>query len=441
MHIHIIGVCGTFMAGIAALAKARGIRVTGCDEHIYPPMSDILQALEIEVTQGYGVTDFNEPPDLYVIGNAAKRGMPIIEDILTHKKPYVSGPEWLYQSILRTKKVIAVSGTHGKTTTSSLLAWTLECAGLNPSFLIGGVPANFSGSARLTESDWFVIEADEYDTAFFDKRSKMVHYRPDVALVNNLEFDHADIFENIVDIQKQFHGMLRLVPENGLIICPDGVSSINRLLEMGTWSKVIRTNQASGLHCQLIEPSGNQFSIFNGSSKLADVNWNLIGEHNIQNALAVFAICLDLGIEPNLIAQALHTFKNVKRRMEFKGTINGVTVYDDFAHHPTAIASTIAGLKAKIGQGSLLVIVDFGSHTMKRGVMFEEVVAAVAQSNKAIFFNAPMTEKILPSHIDNCNSLKDLDSKLQQAKSYQHILVMSNKANQSILSLIEQCLQ
>lgn len=441
MHIHIIGICGTFMAGIASVAKAKGHKVTGCDANIYPPMSDVLQDLNIDVIQGYEVPDFDYEVDLYVVGNAAKRGMPIIEAVLSNKKSYISGPEWLYQEVLRHKKVIAISGTHGKTTSSSLLSWVLECAGFNPSFLVGGVPSNFDISARLTDSDWFVIEADEYDTAFFDKRSKMVHYRPDIALVNNLEFDHSDIFDDLKDILKQFHGMLRLVPQNGAIFCPNAQENIDTLIDMGTWSEVIKLGTSTGLRTELIESDGSQFSIYNGEQKLLDISWDLIGMHNVQNSLAVFAICRHLSILPDKIAKAFATFENTKRRMELKKEVNGVAIYDDFAHHPTAIALTIEGLKAKIGNECLLAIIDFGSHTMKRGVLYSDVVRAVERADHVIFFNPPETENIMiPDKIKLSFSLEKLKNHLSNIQGVLHVLVMSNKANQDILESIETTL-
>ncbi len=434
MHIHIIGISGTFMAGIASIANAMNISVTGCDENTYPPMSDVLAEQGIGITQGYGVQAFDKQPDMYVIGNAAKRGMPVIEDILTNKRPYISGPEWLYQHVLRHKTVIAVSGTHGKTTTSSLLAWTLECAGLSPSFLIGGAPRNFGISARAMDSELFVIEADEYDTAFFDKRSKMVHYRPDIALVNNLEFDHADLFEDMHAIQKQFHGMLRVIPEQGVIVCPSEIESVDELLAMGTWSKVVRFNHVSGLHATLINADGSQFDVLQGAEILARISWDLIGWHNVQNALAVFAVCISLNIDIHDIERAFKTFKSVKRRLELKKIINNVRIYDDFAHHPTAIQSTVNGLRAKIKEEAFIAIVDFGSHTMRSGLFFKEILKAVESADLALFLNAPTRGATdIPLNVLLCDSIKELEQAIKHFGRTQHVLVMSNKANQYVL--------
>ena len=335
MHVHIIGICGTFMAGIASIAKQLGMQVTGSDKNIYPPMSDVLINQGISISQGYEALLVTQQPDLYIIGNAATRGLPIIEDILKHKRSYQSGPAWLYEYVLSKKKVIAISGTHGKTTTSSLMTHVLESCGENPGFLIGGVPINFECSARITSSKYFVIEADEYDTAFFDKRSKMVHYCPDIAVINNLEFDHADIFDSIKDIQKQFHGMVRVMPSNGLIICPDGIETIEQLLSMGVWSQIIRFNKPEKLHAELLVDDGSLFNIYEGKKLITRIEWNLIGQHNIQNALAVIAICLQLSLPIKQVTEAFKKFKQNQSYLSeygFKDVI-ALEYIGDFIRH------------------------------------------------------------------------------------------------------------
>lgn len=440
MHIHIIGICGTFMAGIASIAKALSFTVTGCDEHIYPPMSDVLDSLGVTVTKGYEALPSDFQPDLYVIGNAAKRGMPIIEDILTNKYAYMSGPEWLYQHVLHHKKVLAVSGTHGKTTTSSLLAWVLDYCGKKPSFLIGGVPLNFEASARCNDSDYFVIEADEYDTAFFDKRSKMVHYRPDIAIINNLEFDHADIFDNLTAIQKQFHGMVRVMPKEGLLICPSNIKAIDDLISMGCWSQIIKINDALGLKAELMREDGSQFKLFYKNKCIAVIEWALIGWHNVQNALAVMAVCLHLALPLELVTEAFSLFKSVKRRLELKKTVRGVSIYDDFAHHPTAIKLTVRGLRDYIGDKHLISIVDFGSHTMRSGLFFDEIIKALETSDNVFLLNAPKTENTLPSGFFVCCSLEALGEKISQLTQRDNVLIMSNKGNQALLEKLYQIL-
>jgi UDP-N-acetylmuramate: L-alanyl-gamma-D-glutamyl-meso-diaminopimelate ligase len=362
-HIHILGICGTFMGGIAAIAKQSGYRVTGCDANVYPPMSTQLEAQGIELIEGFGVEQLDLKPDVFVIGNVVSRGNPLMEEILNRGLPYVSGPQWLADTLLRDKWVLGVAGTHGKTTTTSMLAWILEYAGLNPGFLIGGVPQNFGISARITESPFFVIEADEYDTAFFDKRSKFVHYRPRTAILNNLEFDHADIFADLNAIETQFHHLVRTVPGNGLVVSNGREASLLRVIQRGCWTPVEKFGSDDGWNIDDQE----QVS-FNG--KLQGVlQWELFGEHNRMNALAALAAARHAGVPVAQGLAALAEFKNVKRRMEVRGTVNGITVYDDFAHHPTAIDTTVAGLRRKVGKARILAVLEPRSNTMKLGVM------------------------------------------------------------------------
>jgi UDP-N-acetylmuramate: L-alanyl-gamma-D-glutamyl-meso-diaminopimelate ligase len=361
--IHILGICGTFMGGIAALAKQAGHRVTGCDANVYPPMSTQLLAQGIELIEGFGAEQLDLKPDVFVIGNVVSRGNPLMEEILDRNLPYISGPQWLADTLLRDKWVLGVAGTHGKTTTSAMLAWILEYGGLSPSFLIGGVPQNFGISARLTESPFFVIEADEYDTAFFDKRSKFVHYHPRTAVLNNLEFDHADIFADLAAIETQFHHLVRTVPGNGLIVSNGREASLETVLQRGCWTTVERFGTNDGWQID----AGDRVSLCGESQGM--LNWELFGEHNRQNALAAIAAARHAGVPVAQGLAALSEFRNVKRRMEVRGVVNNITVYDDFAHHPTAIATTIAGLRGKIDGARILAVLEPRSNTMKLGVM------------------------------------------------------------------------
>ncbi|WP_333699556.1 UDP-N-acetylmuramate:L-alanyl-gamma-D-glutamyl-meso-diaminopimelate ligase, partial [Rivihabitans pingtungensis] len=381
MHIHILGICGTFMGGIAALAKAAGHTVTGCDSNVYPPMSTQLEAMGIELISGFDADQLSLAPDLYVIGNVVKRGMPLMEAILDQGLPYVSGPQWLAEHVLAGRWVLAVAGTHGKTTTSSMLAWILEDAGLAPGFLIGGIPENFGVSARLPgapraepggQSPFFVIEADEYDTAFFDKRSKFVHYRPRTAVLNNLEFDHADIFADLAAIETQFHHLVRTVPGKGRLVVNGREASLDRVLARGCWTPVERFGESGEWSCGPVDADGACDILLVGMPQ-GRLNWSLLGEHNRLNALAAIAAARHVGVPPAVAIDALSRFANVKRRMEVKGVAGGVTVYDDFAHHPTAIATTLAGLRAKVGAARILAVLEPRSNTMKLGTMKAEL--------------------------------------------------------------------
>jgi UDP-N-acetylmuramate: L-alanyl-gamma-D-glutamyl-meso-diaminopimelate ligase len=386
MHIHILGICGTFMGGLAVLARAAGHRVTGCDTGVYPPMSTQLQAQGIELIEGWDPAQLDLAPDLFVIGNVVSRGNPLMEAILDQGLPYTSGPQWLGEHVLAGKWVLAVAGTHGKTTTSSMLAWLLEDAGLDPGFLIGGVPLNFDASARLTSSSFFVIEADEYDTAFFDKRSKFVHYRPRTAVLNNLEYDHADIFPDLGAIETQFHHLVRTVPRHGRVIVNGREPSLARVLERGAWSEIERFGVDEGWHAVRDPTAGNdgRFSVALGARTVAQVDWLVQGEHNRLNALAALAAARHVGVPVAQGAAALSAFRSVKRRMEVRGSVAGVTVYDDFAHHPTAIRMTIAGLRARLGQAPntrVLAVLEPRSNTMKLGVMKARLPDSLAQAD------------------------------------------------------------
>jgi UDP-N-acetylmuramate: L-alanyl-gamma-D-glutamyl-meso-diaminopimelate ligase len=370
MHIHILGICGTFMGGIAAIAREAGHRVTGCDANVYPPMSDQLRALGIDLIEGFGTDQMALTPDLFVIGNVVTRGNALMEAILDAGAAYTSGPQWLAENVLRGRHVLAVAGTHGKTTTTSMLAWILDQAGQKPGFLVGGVPLNFGISARLGEGSAFVIEADEYDTAFFDKRSKFVHYRPRTAILNNLEFDHADIFADLAAIETQFHHLVRTVPASGRLVVNARETALDRVLARGCWSGLQRfgaRKEEPGALRARGEP--HAFDVLRGSLKIARVDWQQLGEHNQLNALAAIAAAEHVGVPPEQAAAALAGFRNVRRRLELRGEARGVKVYDDFAHHPTAMRTTLNGLRRKTGLARVLVAFEPRTNTMKRGAM------------------------------------------------------------------------
>ncbi|HKB59480.1 MAG TPA: UDP-N-acetylmuramate:L-alanyl-gamma-D-glutamyl-meso-diaminopimelate ligase [Gallionellaceae bacterium] len=425
--IHILGICGTFMGGIAAIARQAGYRVTGCDANVYPPMSTQLEAQGIELIEGFGVEQLALEPDVYVVGNVVSRGNPLMEEIMNRGLPYISGPQWLAQNILHDKWVLGVAGTHGKTTTSSMLAWILEYAGMNPGFLIGGVPQNFGISARLTESPFFVIEADEYDTAFFDKRSKFVHYHPRTAVLNNLEFDHADIFPDLQAIETQFHHLVRTVPGNGLIVCNGREESLARVLARGCWTPVEKFGCGDGWH------TGDAGAVMLLDKTQGALKWDLLGEHNRMNALAAVAAARHAGVPAAQGLAALAEFRNVKRRMEVRGVVHGITVYDDFAHHPTAIATTLAGLRHKVGKARILAVLEPRSNTMKLGVMKDALPGSLADADRVFCYGAnlgwdaaaalsPMGEKAIVSQ-----DLGELvEAICAEARPGDHILAMSN---------------
>ena len=426
MHIHILGICGTFMGGIAVLAKQAGHTVTGCDANVYPPMSTQLEAQGIALTEGFDPSQVSLEPDMYVIGNVVSRGNPLMEEILNRNLPYVSGPQWLYEHVLKDKWTLAVAGTHGKTTTSAMLAWILEDAGLNPGFLIGGVPQNFGVSARLTDSPFFVVEADEYDTAFFDKRSKFVHYRPRTAVLNNLEFDHADIFPDLAAIETQFHHLVRTVPGHGLIVANGREASLDRVLERGCWTPVERFGTAKGwtIGADIVAYKEE----FQGQ-----LHWQLLGEHNRLNALAAVAAARHAGVPAAAGIEALGRFANVKRRMEVRGVVNGVTVYDDFAHHPTAIATTVAGLRRKVGAARILAVLEPRSNTMKLGVMKDALPGSLTEADRVYCYGANLgwdAAAALSSLGGKAAAYDDLAALVEAvaaaAQPGDHVLVMSN---------------
>jgi UDP-N-acetylmuramate: L-alanyl-gamma-D-glutamyl-meso-diaminopimelate ligase len=438
-HVHILGICGTFMGGIAAIAKQAGYRVTGCDANVYPPMSTQLEAQGIELIEGFGAEQLELKPDIFVIGNVVSRGNPLMEDILNRNLPYISGPQWLAQNILHNRWVLGVAGTHGKTTTSSMLAWILEHAGLNPGFLVGGVPQNFGISARLTDSSLFVIEADEYDTAFFDKRSKFVHYHPRTTILNNLEFDHADIFPDLASIETQFHHLVRTVPGNGLVVCNGREESLRRVLARGCWTPIetfgsprfLAGTGVGGREAGWQIDADNRVS-FNGEAQ-GVLRWDLLGEHNRMNALAALAAARHAGVPVAQGLAALSEFKNVKRRMEVCGVVNGITVYDDFAHHPTAIETTIAGLRHKVDGARILAVLEPRSNTMKLGVMKDALPGSLKEADQVFCYGAnlgwdastalaPMGSKAIVK--DDLAEL--IEAIAAAAHAGDHVLVMSN---------------
>ncbi|MHB1093272.1 UDP-N-acetylmuramate:L-alanyl-gamma-D-glutamyl-meso-diaminopimelate ligase [Thiobacillus sp.] len=432
MHIHILGICGTFMGGIAAIARTAGHTVTGCDANVYPPMSDQLRALEIDLIEGYDASQADLKADMFVVGNVVTRGNPLMEAILERNLAYTSGPQWLADNVLRDKWVLAVAGTHGKTTTSAMLAWILEDARMRPGFLIGGVPQNFDVSARLTDTPFFVIEADEYDTAFFDKRSKFVHYRPRTVILNNLEYDHADIFPDLAAIETQFHHLVRTVPGNGLIVSNGREKALERVFERGLWTPVERFGDDGGWTAGELDSNGH-FDVFFRDVLQGRVKWALFGEHNRMNALAAIAAARHAGVPAAVAIDALARFENVKRRMEIRGTVHGITLYDDFAHHPTAIATTVEGLRHKVGNARILAVLEPRSNTMKLGVMKAQLPDSLAQADQVYCFGANLgwdaAEALAPLG-DKARVFDDLDKLVAQlvadARPGDQVLMMSN---------------
>ena len=406
MHLHILGICGTFMGGIAAIAKQMGFRVSGCDANVYPPMSTQLEQLGIELKQGYFVEHLNDEPDLVIVGNAMARGNVMVEHILDRKIPYTSGPQWLLDNVLKDRWVLAVSGTHGKTTTSSMLTWILQYAGMEPGFLIGGVPQNFDCSARLGNAPFFVIEADEYDTAFFDKRSKFVHYRPNTLVINNLEFDHADIFNDLSDIQRQFHHLIRMVPSNGLILSPKSETAINETLAMGCWTpneySVNDEDKLTGWHAEKCIADGSEFIVSFKGVIQGRVKWALIGDFNVDNGLMAIAAARHAGVTTAVAIEALATFVNTKRRLELKGEVNQVRVFDDFAHHPTAIAKTLAGMRANVGNKRIIAILEPRSNTMKSGVHKDTLAKSLAEADLVFVYQGEQVKWSVDALIADC---------------------------------------
>jgi UDP-N-acetylmuramate: L-alanyl-gamma-D-glutamyl-meso-diaminopimelate ligase len=439
MHVHILGICGTFMGGIAAIAKAAGHRVTGSDRNVYPPMSTQLEALDIQLTTGFDAAQLHPRPDVVVVGNVMTRGIPVIEALLDSDIPYSSGPEWLAREVLSDVHVLGVAGTHGKTTTSSMLAWILEHAGLAPGFLIGGVPGNFSVSARLGGRKFFVIEADEYDTSFFDKRAKFVHYRSRTLILNNLEFDHADIYENLAAIQKQFHHLVRTIPAAGRILWNAGDANLAATLALGAWTprEGFARRAGSDVTWSLDQPDGGDFSKFvvlEGGRPVGTAQWDLLGAHNAENALAAIGAARHVGVPVSQAIDALREFKGVKRRMELRGEVGGIAVYDDFAHHPTAIASTIDGLRRKVGDKRIVAVLEPRSATMRMGVHRDTLAPSLAGADSVWMFAPPDlgwdADSVVASLGAKGRLARSVDELVQElagsASAGDQVLIMSN---------------
>ncbi|CDT42753.1 UDP-N-acetylmuramate:L-alanyl-gamma-D-glutamyl-meso-diaminopimelate ligase [Vibrio coralliirubri] len=434
MHIHILGICGTFMGGAAVLARQLGHKVTGSDANVYPPMSTLLESQGIEIIEGFDPSQLEPRPDLVVIGNAMSRGNPCVEYVLDNNLRYTSGPQWLQEFLLHDRWVLAVSGTHGKTTTSSMLAWILEDCGYAPGFLVGGVLGNFGISARLGESMFFVVEADEYDSAFFDKRSKFVHYHPRTLVMNNLEFDHADIFDDLEAIKRQFHHLVRTVPSNGRIFSPKQDTAIQDVLARGCWSETESSGEQGDWDAKKLVKDGSQFEVYFQNECVGTVNWDLVGDHNLNNALMAIAAARHVGVTPDLACESLATFINTKRRLEFKGEVAGVSVYDDFAHHPTAIELTLGGLRNKVDTKKIIAVLEPRSATMKRGVHKEILADSLKQADSTYLFQPDNIDWSVQDVADACHQpahvSDDMDAFVakivSEVQAGDQILVMSN---------------
>ena len=435
MHIHILGICGTFMGGIAQIARALGHEVSGSDQNVYPPMSDQLANLGIEIMNGYAPDHLDPAPDLVIVGNTLSRGNPALEELLNRQLPFISGPEWLFNAVLYNKHVLAVSGTHGKTTTTTILCWILEYAGLRPGFLIGGVAENFGISARYTDSEYFVIEADEYDTAFNDKRSKFIHYHPKTLIINNIEFDHADIFHDIAAIRREFHHLVRILPQQGKIIYPQGDLEVNNVLEMGCWTPT-ETFSGSDADWSLTDANCDYgiFSVVKNNKIMGEVSWSLIGEHNALNALAAIIAANNVGVEVDKACKALSEFKSVKRRLECIFDSNDIRLYDDFAHHPTAIAKTLQALRQHAGDARLIVVMEPRSNTMRMGIHAHTLVDSFVNADLVLLYQAENVDWNIAEHMkelgDRCRVFTNVDEIVsliaEQHQPGDYIVIMSN---------------
>ncbi len=437
MKIHILGICGTFMGGIALLARESGVEVSGSDANVYPPMSTMLEEQGVEILNGYTAEHLSEGDDCIVVGNAMKRGIDAVESMLNRNLNYTSGPQWLHENVLKNRWVLAVAGTHGKTTTSSMLAWILEYAGLKPGFLIGGVPENFGVSARLGDSPFFVVEADEYDTAFFDKRSKFVHYHPRTAILNNLEFDHADIFPDLQAIKTQFHHLVRTIPSEGLIINNATESNLDDVLAMGYWTpkeSFSGSDANATWSAQYLQADGSEFAVLFKNQQQGIVSWNELGTHNVSNGLAAIAAARHAGVPVETSIAALSEFKGVKRRMQLRGEARGVRVYDDFAHHPTAIATTLNGLRASVGDARIIAILEPRSNTMRMGMHKDKIANSLTASDQVLLYQPEGLDWDMDTVIAGLKNqghlMNSVDAIVQyisdNAQAGDHILVMSN---------------
>lgn len=434
MKIHILGICGTFMGGVALLAREKGLEVSGADANVYPPMSTLLAEQGVAIIEGYEPADLPDTQDVTVVGNVMRRGLSVVEQLLNSNMAYTSGPQWLYENILHDRWVLAVAGTHGKTTTASMLAWILEYAGMNPGFLIGGVPENFSVSARLGDSPFFVVEADEYDTAFFDKRSKFVHYHPRTLILNNLEYDHADIFPDLNAIKTQFHHLMRMVPGAGLVLANGQDQNISDVLQMGCWTEV-ETFAGGNWTADYIRADGSEFRVLLDGKDCGVVHWDSIGEHNVNNALSAIAAARHAGVPTKHAIAALAEFKGVKRRMQLRGQVGGVAVYDDFAHHPTAIVTTLAGLRAKVGnEARIIALLEPRSNTMRMGEHKDKLAAALSEADQVWLYQPEGLGWELSDVVDALGNKGRLAGDIQQLvadvvsdiKPGDHVLIMSN---------------
>ena len=436
MNLHILGICGTFMGGIAALARELGDTVAGSDQNVYPPMSTQLEALGITLMQGYRAEHLQPAPDLTIVGNAISRGNAAMEHALDERLRYISGPQWLGERVLARKRVLAVAGTHGKTTTTSLLAWILDACGAQPGFLVGGVPENFGVSARLGVGDAFVVEADEYDTAFFDKRSKFVHYRPEIALLNNLEFDHADIFDSLADIERQFHHLVRTVPGNGRLIVNGEDDALARVLAKGGWTPVERfaIDRDAEWQAELLAADGSAFRVHRRGAVVGEAHWQTLGRHNIMNALAAVAAASAYGVDAAAAVAALSGFRNPKRRMELVADANDIRVYDDFAHHPTAIATTLAGLRARVGAGRIVVAMEPRSNSMRMGAHADGLAPSLEDADVVVFLARPelpwQADKVIAAMRGEAVAVASVDALLDElqrrARGGDSVVFMSN---------------
>lgn len=437
MHIHILGICGTFMGGIAQIASKLGHRVTGSDQNVYPPMSDQLKIAGIDLMQGYSEEHLKPVPDLVIVGNTISRGNPALETVLNEQIPFTSGPEWLYNGVLKNKHVLAVSGTHGKTTTTTILTWILEYAGLNPGFLIGGVAENFGVSARYTDSDYFVIEADEYDTAFSDKRSKFIHYHPKTLIITNIEFDHADIFHDIAAIRREFHHLLRILPEKAQVIYPNDDEEVKTVMEMGCWShKESFGDVSADWYLGASDSDFSSFKVMHNSKEPGEVKWSLIGEHNANNALAAIIAAQHAGVSVDLACKALREFKSVKRRLECLFESKGTCVYDDFAHHPTAISKTLEALRLHAPNNRIIAVMEPRSNTMRMGYHAETLASSFEKADQVLLFQAENIDWDIAKHMtelgERCRVFKDIEAIVsliaEQHQAGDQIVVMSNGA-------------
>ena len=434
MKIHILGICGTFMGGIAALARAEGHEVSGSDENVYPPMSTLLESQGIEIQQGFHIEDIPDDVDQVVVGNVMSRGKSVIEAMLDKGTSYTSGPQWLFENVLRDRWVLAVAGTHGKTTTASMLAWILEYANMSPGFLIGGVPENFGVSARLGDTPFFVVEADEYDTAFFDKRSKFVHYHPKTLVLNNLEYDHADIFPDLEAIKIQFHHLMRMVPSKGLVVTNGDEANLQDVLDRGCWTPVESFSSSSAdshWGVNLLEPSGQQFEVLHQGENLGTVNWPLMGQHNVSNALASIAAARHVGVPPQYAIEALGEFQSVKRRMQLRGEIGGVRVYDDFAHHPTAIETTLSGLRKNVGDQKIVAILELRSNTMRMGVHKAKLANSLRLADEVVLYQPEGLDWELDQVTDSLNEKATLFSSVDEI--VEHLATSAHKGDQLLV--------